>query len=179
MSNTLDILKDIIDHQLNMPPERVWAYNSDMYLPKDDNLFIVLFMTSQKPYTNNSKYISTITGLAEKQTINIVEEILISLNSINTQARDRAYEIPLALNSVYSQELQILNKMHISPLGDIYDASYLEAASRINRFDCKIRVFRAYEKINNIDYYDKFPMEIWTNAQNETIKKTRLTIQGE
>lgn len=173
---TLNTLKQIIDNQLNMPEGRVWAYNADMDLPKDPNLFIVLFMTSQKPHANNIKYVSTPDGVNEVQTINLVQDIIISLVSKNTQARDRAYEIPLALNSTYSQNLQAQNRLHISTLGDIYDASFLESTARLNRFDCKIRVFKSFDKINSVDYYDKYNFGIWTNSQNENVLKKDFSI---
>lgn len=177
--STLDILKLIIDKQLNMPPNRVWAYNNDVDLPKDDNLFIILFMTSQKPHANNVRYIQDKDGYKEVQTINLVEDIIISLVSKNTEARDRAYEIPLAINCNYSQEMQALHKRHFSIIGDIYDASFLEASSMLNRFDCKIRVFRSYEKINSINYYDKFDFELWTNDQSPNITKTQFSVNNE
>ena len=112
MTSTLDILKQIIDKEMEMPPERVWAYNADAVLPKDSGLFIVLFMKEQKPYANNSRYISVKDGMEQHQTINIKEEITISLVSKNTDARNRAYEVPLALNSLTSQQLQAQNKIH-------------------------------------------------------------------
>lgn len=156
-TTTLDILKDIIDTQMQMPVNRVWAYNPDVDLPKDNNLFIILFLKEQTPYANNSKYVATSTGMNEKQSINIKQEITISLVSKNTQARDRAPEVFIALNSFYSQHLQAKNKLHISILGDAYDASFLEETSMLNRWDIRIRVLKAYDKINSIDYYDKFP----------------------
>lgn len=157
MTTTLDIIKDIIDTQLQMPANRVWAYNPDVDLPKDNDLFIILFLKEQKPIANTSKYVSTTTGMVEKQSINIKEEITISLVSRSTQARDKVPDVFMALNSFYSQHKQAQNKLHISILGDAYDASFLEATSMLNRFDIRIRVLKAYDKINNIDYYDKFP----------------------
>ncbi len=157
MTTTLDILKNILDNQMGMPANRVWAYNPDVDLPKDNDLFIILFLKEQKPIANNTKYVSTTTGMVEKQSVNIKEEITISLVSRSTQARERAPEVFLALNSFYSQHIQGKNKLHISILGDAYDASFLEATSMLNRYDIRIRVLRAYDKINNIDYYDKFP----------------------
>lgn len=157
MTTTLDILKDIIDTQMQMPANRVWAYNPDVDLPKDNDLFIILFLKEQKPIANNSKYVSTTTGMVEKQSINIKEEITISLVSRSTQARDKVPDLFQALNCFYSQHKQAQNKLHISILGDAYDASFLEGTSMLNRWDLRIRVLKAYDKINNIDYYDKFP----------------------
>lgn len=157
MGSTLDIIKQIIDSEMEMPQGRVWAFNADMELPKDSNLFIILFLKEQTPISNTVKYVSTSKGMEEHQSVNIKEEITISLVSKSTQARDRAPEVHMALNSLYSRHLQAKNKMHISILGDVFDASYKEASSMLNRFDCRIRVFKSYVKIKAIDYFDKFP----------------------
>lgn len=154
---TLNIIKDIIDKELQMPPGRVWAYNASVDLPQDEDLFIVLSVMYRNPYSNNIHYVGDVENLKEVQTMNVAEDILISLMSKNTQARDRAYEIQMALGSTYSQQMQEKNKMHIARLGDVFDASFLEASARLNRFDVRCRAIRAYDKIKNIDYYDKFP----------------------
>lgn len=156
MSDTLNLLKQLIDTQLNMPKERVWSANSDNTLPKDKKLFIVLKIDEVKPYANNLKYEYTTEGVNEILTTSVAEDITIALLSRNTEARDRAYEILQALNSTLSQQLQEKNKMHISRLGNIYDASFLEATAFLNRYDVRIRVIRSYEKVNPVDYYDKF-----------------------
>lgn len=156
MSDTLNLLKQLIDTQLNMPEGCVWAANSDNTLPKDKKLFIVLKIDEVKPYANNLKYEYTTDGVNEIISTSVAEDITIALLSRNTEARDRAYEILQALNSTLSQQLQEKNKMHISRLGNIYDASFLEATAFLNRYDVRIRVIRSYEKVNPVDYYDKF-----------------------
>lgn len=156
MSDTLNLLKQLIDTQLKMPEGRVWAANSDNSLPKDKKLFIVLKIDEVKPYANNLKYEYTTDGVNEILTTSVAEDITIALLSRNTEARDRAYEILQALSSTLSQQLQEKNKMHISRLGNIYDASFLEATAFLNRYDIRIRVIRSYQNINPVDYYDKF-----------------------
>lgn len=156
MSDTLNLLKQLIDTRLNMPKGRIWAANSDNTLPKDKKLFIVLKIDEVKPYANNLKYEYTTDGVNEIISTSVAEDITIALLSRNTEARDRAYEILQALNSTLSQQLQEKNKMHISRLGNIYDASFLEATAFLNRYDIRIRVIRSYEKVNPVDYYDKF-----------------------
>lgn len=162
MTDTLTILKDILDTELDMPTGRVWAYNANVNIPKDSNLFIILSYGDRTPYANNIKYEKTSDGMQSNQSINVNEEVIISLLSRSTQARDRVHEVYMALNSYYSENIQSKNQMHISSLGSVFDASFLEATSQINRFDVKCRVFRAYSKIKDIDYYDKYNVEIWT-----------------
>ena len=157
MASTLDFIKQILDHELKLPSGRVWAYNGNQDIPKDKDLFIVLSFRQKTPYSNNTKYVRTETGLNEVQTTNMSEDILISCISQNTQARDRAHEVLLALNSFYSQGIQEANHLHISTTNNIEDNSFIEATSNLNRFDLDCRVMRAYQKIQPIDYYDKFP----------------------
>lgn len=155
--SSLDIVKQILVSEMELPSNRVWAYNANQDLPKDETLFIILHYNTRKPISNTTKYVSTKEGVNEIQTIKIVEDITISLISKNTEARDRAHEPHLAINSTYSRNLQFKNQIHISILGEIYDASFLEATTRMNRFDAQIRVFKSYDKIKAVDYYDKFP----------------------
>lgn len=174
MNSTLDVIKQIIDEQMNMPVGRVFAYNSNVNLPEDSELFIPLYYAERKPIANNSKMVTTAQGVEEHQSINMVEDVIIALISRDTSARDRVQEVFLALNSYYSRNLQAVNKLHISWIGEAYDKSFLEATSMLNRFDIRIRVFRSYEKINNIDYYDTFSFETWVENQDETIVKSNF-----
>lgn len=157
MASSLDVIKQILVNEMSLPKTRVWAYNMNNDLPKDNKLFIILSYGDRSPYSNNIKYQATDDGLNEIQTMNVAEDILISLLSKGTEARDRAYEVQMALNSTFSQQLQAKNKIYISKTGDVRDASFLEATSRINRFDVKCRVLKAYDKIKAVEYYDKFP----------------------
>lgn len=176
MNSTLDVIKQIIDEQMNMPVGRVFAYNSNVNLPEDSDLFIPLYYAERKPIANNSKMVTTAEGVEEHQSINMVEDVIIALISRDTSARDRVQEVFLALNSYYSRNLQAVNKLHISWIGEAYDKSFLEATSMLNRFDIRIRVFRSYEKINNIDYYDTFSFETWVENQDETIVKSNFEL---
>lgn len=155
--SSLDVIKQILDKEMQMPKGRVFAYNSNVDLPQDRKLFIVLHYTSKTPYSNNIRYENTPDGLVEHQTSNFVEDVLISLMSVNNEARDRGHEVLMALKSTFSQTLQEQNRIHITTQGDIIDKSFLEATSRLNRFDVRAKVYISYDKVTNVDYYDKFP----------------------
>lgn len=156
---TIDVLQQILVHQMQLDSSRVFEYNSSVDLPQDEHLFIVLFYTSRTPYSNNSKIKVDANGnIEEHQSMNVCEDITISLLSQNYEASDRAYEVLMALRSVYSQGLQENNRLHIATIGDVTDSSFVEASSRLNRFDVRIKVHTTYDKINTVDYYDKFPV---------------------
>ena len=157
-NSTLDIIKIILDRQMNMPAGRVFAYNGSQDLPKDRDMFIVLSIAEQTPYSNNIRYKSTNEGLVEIQTQNISEDIIISCCSVTTEARDRAKEVNWALKSYFAQYQQEKYKIHISQINPVRDKSFLEETAMLNRFDTEIRVLRGYTKETLIDYYDKFPI---------------------
>lgn len=155
--STLDLIKNILDRRMRMPAGRVWAYNGTQDLPQDNDLFIILSFMDTTPYSNVKRYKETQTGLQEVQTINAAEDVLISLISRSTQARDRRYDVSKALKSDYSQYIQEKYKFHISTINSIVDRSFLESTARLYRFDVTCRVIRTYETIDDVDFYDKFP----------------------
>lgn len=157
MTSTLDYIKQILDKEMNLPIGRCFAYNGAEDLPKDNDLFIVLYFGNRSPYANNIRYKNEVEGLKSIQSYNVAEDIEIALISRNTTARDRVHEVYMALNSIFSQYIQEKYHFHISTTGDVLENSFLEATSRLHRFDVTCRVIRTYEKENNIDYYDKFP----------------------
>lgn len=176
MASSLDILKQIIDTEMNMPPNRVWAYNADVDLPKDSGLFIVLHYGERTPISNTVRYVETADGVEEHQSMNVCEEVIISLISKSTEARDRAHEVQMAINSTFARNLQMKEKIHISIIGAVVDASFLEATSRLNRFDVRTKIFKSYDKIKSVDYYDKYNFETWTEIQGGKVIKEKFNI---
>lgn len=158
-NSTLDLIKEMLVayKPLNIASDRVWAYNGTQDLPQDNNLFIVLSYRDITPYSNIKRHKQTVNGLQEVLTTNTSEDILISLISKNTQAREAAYKVSNAFKSDTAQYIQEKHSFHISTINPITDSSFLEATARLNRFDITVRVIRAYEDIQDIDYYDKFP----------------------
>lgn len=142
---------------MEIDKSRVWAYNANIDLPTDSNLFIVLHYGERRPISNTIKYKTTENGLNEVQSMNVAENIIVSVMSKNTEARDRCHEVLMAMNSTFGRQVQAENKAHISILGDVVDNSFLEGTSRFNRFDVMLRVFVSFDKIKAVDYYDKFP----------------------
>lgn len=155
--SSLDTIKKILINEMGIDKSRIWAYNSNVDLPQDNNLFIVLHYGERTPISNTIRYKATQEGLKEVQSMNIAENVIVSVMSKSIDARDKAPEVVMAMNSTFARQEQAKNKMHISILGDVLDNSFLEATSRINRFDVRLRVFVSFDKIKAVDYYDKFP----------------------
>ena len=79
--SSLDVIKQIIDYEMEMPANRVWAYNQNNDLPQDGNLFIVLHYGKRDVIANNSRIKYTADGANEIQTTNVCEDVMISLLS--------------------------------------------------------------------------------------------------
>lgn len=161
MAEPISIIRNIIMTEMELNPKRIWIYNADAPLPKDSGLFCILSLNAQNPFSNNLKYEGNIENntLNEVQEMNIQADITISLLSKDESARTRAYEVQMALGSTYSQQMQEKNRMHISRIGNVVDASFLEATSRLNRFDVDCVALYTYKKVKPVDYYDKFPID--------------------
>lgn len=161
MAEPISIIRNIIIKEMDLKPDRIWIYNADAPLPKDSGLFCILSLNAQNPFSNNVKYEDSLEDdtLNEVQTMNVQADITVSLLSKDDSARSRAYEVQMALGSTYSQQMQEKNKMHISRIGNVIDASFLEATSRLNRFDVDCVALYAYKKVKPVDYYDKFPID--------------------
>lgn len=158
-NSTLDLIKNMLIayKPLNIDAKRVWAYNGTQDLPEDNNLFIVLSYRDITPYSNTKHYKETQNGYQEVISTNTAEDILISLMSRNTEARTAAFKVSGAFKSDNADYIQEKNKFHISTINEVRDSSFMEATARLNRFDITVRVIRAYEDIQEVGYYDKFP----------------------
>ena len=160
MKEAAKLIRDILIKEMELDNSRIWIYNSDAILPTDDELFIVLQIKSRPPYSNNVKYEETTNGLNEIQTMTVAEVIQIDICSKNTEARERAYEVQMAMRSTFAIQTQEANQFSISRIAPVQDISFLEATSRLNRYSCEVRVISAYTKTKNVDYYDTFESEI-------------------
>ena len=150
------IIADILAHEMNLSPNRIFIYNDGRQLPKDDKIYIVLNVLSRPPYGAKTEYKTINGGLSEVQTLNVRETIIASAISKNTEARTRSYEVQMAINSTFAQQEQEKYGCHISRIAPVRDMSFLEETARLNRFDTEITVLTVYEKAQSVDYYDSF-----------------------
>ena len=149
-------IADIICHEMNLTSDRVFLFNSVNSLPKDDGLYVVLQQTEYPPFGLKKEYRLDKGVYTEFQSYMTKELITISLVSKNTDARLRRFDVNLALNSTYSQQIQEQYGFHISQCNPVANRSFLEATARLYRFDTEATVITAYEQNRAVDYYDKF-----------------------
>lgn len=173
---TLDLIGQILSNEMNVSMDRMFAQNQTQDLPQDGGLCVVLSFMYRKPYSVKVVYDIINGEYTEKQSVEMGEDVLISLISRNNDARDRAWEISAALKSTFSQQLQESEHIHISTIHDITDSSFMEATARLNRYDVRCRVIRGYNKSKVVSYYDKFYFNTWIK-ENGAISKYNKSIE--
>lgn len=157
-------IAEILSKELNISPDRVFLMNSLRELPKDDGIFIVLQEATFPPFGLKKEY-KTINGVyTQIQSYMTKQRITISMLSKNTEARLQKFDVNLALNSTYSQEIQEKYGFHISAVNPVSNRSFLEETARLYRYDTEATVITAYRKESAVDYYEVFDDTITIEA---------------
>ncbi len=158
---------DILQNQMNLPNGRVWIWNSKIFEPIDDNLFIILSIASTKIISNSNVPTPTDIGMSETQSASCAALIDIDIKSRNTSAMDRKEEIVLAVQSVYAEQQMEANNFSIlrNTTDGFRDLSGLDGSAIPYRFRASFKIFYATYKITQIEYFDTFnPAQIVTSA---------------
>ena len=159
----IEIIRNIILNETDIPAERVWIYNQNQKLPKDSGAFVILENRNPIVYANNNRIKANGEKLEEHQSINMQENIVICVCSKNTEASLKTPEIMMALSSTYSQQTEEKYGFHISNINQATELSFLEETAMLQRYDINIRCLTVYNKTRSIDYYDKYNVNIMYN----------------
>lgn len=172
------ILVDIIKHELNLPDNygttskndvipSVIIYSQNIKLFNTDKLQITVRTVDQRVYSNRNQFIcnpdatSDFDAFMEIQDINETRMMQVDAYSRNNDARDRFWEIQMALNSVYAQQQMDLYNFKIATISSAKNISGIDGGSDINRYAITFNVITHQHKEKVIDYYDTFPREYY------------------
>ena len=86
----------------------------------------------------------------------------IDVYSRNNEARQRFWEVITALKSVYAEQQQDKYNFKIGTITNSRNLSGIDGGSDINRFSISFNVLVHYHKAKTIEYYDTFPLDIYT-----------------
>lgn len=167
------ILVDIIKHELNLPANygttsngdvipSVIIYGQNIKLFNTDKMQITVRTVSQRVWSNRSEFITDAAAtdpanaFIEIQDINERRMMQIDVYSRNNDARERFWEVPMALKSVYAQQQMDLYNFKIGTMTNSQNTSGLDGGSDINRFTITFNVLTHQHKQKTVDYYDKF-----------------------
>ena len=162
----LKVIADILQTKLGLKAGRVMLYNQKYNIPKDDKIFIMVSEEDNDVYAASTNTMDTPdgSGYEERNDVLVRATAVIDVLSAGPEARERKHEVIMALNSIYSQQMQELNSLRIAnlPVGFV-NTSDLEASQMLNRFTIKFNILYRKSNKNSVDYYDKFKTEVVGN----------------
>ena len=175
------ILIDIIKHELNLPDNygttsrgdvipTVIIYGQNIKLFNTDKLQVTVRTVSAKTYSNRSEFKENPNAKAqdgsdafiEIQDVNQQRLMQIDCYSRNNDARERFWEITAALKSNYAEQQMDKYNFKIGTMTNDINLSGIDGGSDINRYTVSFNVLVHYQKQKFIDYYNKFPSEVYT-----------------
>ena len=175
------IFVDIIKHELNLPDNygttskgdvipSVVIFSQNIKLFNTDKLQVTVKTVSQRVYSNRSQFKQNpkATGVndlfIEIQDLNESRIMQIDCFSRNNDARERFWEIQMALNSTYAQQQMDKYNFKIGTIANANNISGIDGDADINRFSITFNVITHQHKETLIDYYDKFSAGYYTEA---------------
>jgi hypothetical protein len=158
---TLDFIRDIIIHELELQEDQVVIYNQKWMIPNDDRLYITVEYNGT-PKTIASRNSFNSETQEEEQVINTQENIVLGILSRGIIALQRKEEVIMALGSIYSQQTQEANSFQIGYVAPIQNLTKLEASALLYRFDIPFNVLAWYEKSKTVDFYDSYTGRVKT-----------------
>lgn len=164
VGNTLDLVCDIIQHELGLASGRVFQWNGKIFQPTDQSMYVVIAVPGIKPFANTTKPKDGDWANSE-QCAYLMATLDINVISRNTEASRRAPEVIMALLSQYSQAQQENNSFHIGRLPTrINDLSGIDGAAIPYRYQFSVNVQYSEKKIKADDLFDTFQeVEVVTN----------------
>ncbi len=155
---------DIIKNQMELADSHIYVWNQKLIEPKDYKLYIAVSVLTPKIFANTNKW-----DAENQQTIqstNNADKLQIDVISRGPEARDKKNYVLMALNSQYSQRQQELNSFYIGkiPAGSQFNnLSAIDGAAIPYRFNISINLQYFEKKVQSVDYYDTFDLEVITD----------------
>lgn len=167
----IKILLQIIKEELGLNNNQLWIYNQDFQMPKTSGLFIVVNFISAKILSNNNYFEKNEEGgITEIQTCLMKESVSINIMSKNREAITRKEEVLMALQSIYSQQMQELYEFKIAKIpSNFINISTVEGSSMYNRFQIVVALNTWHKKIkeSSDEYFNKFGIEVYDEPSLE------------
>lgn len=152
------LMCQVIQQELNLPDGRVYLWDQKIFQPSDNGLYVILAVTSCKPFSNNIHYVDGV----EVQETNFMAMVDINILSRDISAFNRKEEVLMALNSTYAEQQQEGNSFFIGKLppgARFTNLSHVDGAAIPYRYQISINMQYAVTKSKAIPYFDTFQTE--------------------
>lgn len=158
----LRLVLTIIQKEMGLKDKQVVVSDQEFPIPSDSNLYLFgRIMGSRNVGNVNNLVDQKELGMAESQTLYRREMYSITIYSSSDQARLREWEVPMALRSVYSEQVQEDGSFSLSGVpASMTNVTDTEGTKRLKKFNLVCYALVAYRKQKSVDYYDKFTAPI-------------------
>ena len=167
------IFVDIIKRYMNLPNDYgytqsgnlipcVTIANQNIKLFNTDKLQITVKTVSSEVYASRSDFKEVENGFIETVYLNEKKTMQVDIYSKNNDARERYFEVTASLRSYIAQEQEDYYGFKIGEIAKTINLSGLDGSADISRYTVTFSVLTHDKKETFVDYYDKFPYEIYT-----------------
>lgn len=168
IGSPLFLFCDILQTQLNLDMFHCYLWDQKIFQPTDSGLYVVTSVQSCKPFGNNTYPLAS-DGSVAQQYISMYARLDVDILSRSPAARDQKEFIPLALNSIYSQQQQEANGFYIGkqPISNGFiNLSQVDGAAIPYRFKISYAIQYQVSLTQSVPYFDTFnnPPEVTTNS---------------
>lgn len=172
------VIRDILKSELGLSEKRIMLTNSKIDIDTSPGLYIALSYLGGKAIASNNHAEATAAGMVEVQEVTMRHQIQIDILSADDSARLQKEQVILALNSIFSEQTQELNGLHIGRIaGDFVDVSSLEETKILNRYTMTVNVTSLYSNRKSLaGFYTKFPVTT-QNDVNTTKQQFEAEVQ--
>lgn len=169
---SLDLLRDIIQQEMNLADDQIYIYAQPNIIPTDKRLYVVIEYKYSKVYSNRNLTPVNDGNISEEQNVNTQEFLTVQLFSRSFEALQRKEEAAMALKSVYAQQTQEKYAFKLSVNPQILDLTSLEASAMLYRYDLPVVFLSAYQKIKTIVWFDSYTAQVRANDGVPDIVRT-------
>lgn len=163
----LFLVCDILKTQLGLDDNHVYLWNQKLFQPTDSSLYVAISLSSCKPFSNNIYPLST-DGSQVTQYTSMYGQLEFDIISRGPAARDQKELIPLALNSIYSQQQQEANGFYIGKLpvtNGFINLSVIDGAAIPYRYRISYALQYLVTLTQSVPYFNQFSTpEVVTNS---------------
>lgn len=160
----IQILAAIIKKQLNLASDQVYIYNQKIIVPKDERLYVAIKINTSTPFGNNRRFDSVTDE--EVLTAQFQDNVSIDLKSRSLEALSARGRILNALNSSFSQNMQVINSFKLASIPTNFnDISEAEGSVIPYRFNISLNMLYSIQERSVVNYYENFPLQVETSTQ--------------
>ena len=159
----LTIVSDILAHEMDMAG-RVFLYNQKFMQPTDADPYIVVSVQHSRQLGSTTRC-SLVNGVyCSIANVPSAAVLGVDIMSRSLGALDRKDEIPLALNSIYSQQQQSRCGFKLGKTAPLQNLSDLDGNSMLYHFHADVDALYGKTFIKQVDYFDGYQIETKVNG---------------